>query len=229
MYNIYGLIIAAGKQTRFDSDIPKALVDVDGVPLLDRNIENMQHFCDKVYVVVSHENKEWFEKYNTLVVNGGGGCGYAVLQALQLLVHTADIKYFDTVLIQWGDAYNEPDVYFDAIRRFTGEVVVPVQWEESPYVRIIEGPYTIKAEFSKYGEVDGPGYHDMSVFYGRAYAILSALQKCILEKLNYDKHGNELQFLDIFNCTDIEAVICFEENRKSFSFNTLEEYSKISI
>lgn len=227
MHNIYGLIIAAGKQTRFESDIPKALVPVNGIPLLDRNIENMKHFCDDVFVVVSHENKKWFEGYNTIVVNGGGGCGYAVLQALQKLL--SRLKLSDTVLIQWGDAYNELNVYFDAIHRFTGEVVVPVQWEENPYVRIVEGPYTIKAEFSKYGEVDGPGYHDMSVFYGFAYPMLEALQKCMLEKLNYSKHGNELQFLDIFNCTDIEAVICDEEDAQSFSFNTLEEYSKISI
>ena len=165
--------------------------------------------------------------FGVFMISNNGATYDAVLQALQKLL--SRLKLSDTVLIQWGDAYNELNVYFDAIHRFTGEVVVPVQWEENPYVRIVEGPYTIKAEFSKYGEVDGPGYHDMSVFYGFAYPMLEALQKCMLEKLNYSKHGNELQFLDIFNCTDIEAVICDEEDAQSFSFNTLEEYSKISI
>ena len=48
----YGLIIAAGNQTRFDSVTPKALVEYNGRKLLDINIEVMNHFCDKVYPVV---------------------------------------------------------------------------------------------------------------------------------------------------------------------------------
>ena len=48
---IYGLIIAAGKQSRFESDIPKALVPYKGRRLLDINVDIMKSVCDVVYVV----------------------------------------------------------------------------------------------------------------------------------------------------------------------------------
>ena len=72
---IYGLIIAAGNQTRFKSDIPKALVMYNGKRLLDRNIEVMEKFCDDIRVVVSTEMQNKFTGYKCIVIDSGKGCG----------------------------------------------------------------------------------------------------------------------------------------------------------
>ncbi len=41
------------------------------------------------------------------------------------------------------------------------------------------------------------------------------------------KHGNELNFLDILNETNIKYKLLERKKTKSFGFNTIEEYKKI--
>ena len=60
---IIGFIIAAGKQTRFNSEKPKALAMFGDHSALDHNCDLMQRYCDEIYVVCSKYNKNVIVKH----------------------------------------------------------------------------------------------------------------------------------------------------------------------
>ena len=220
---IYGFIIAAGNQKRFKSDIPKALYKIAGISLLDRNIENLNQYCDKVFVVVSKLNYNYFKNYNCIIIDSGHGCGDAVFHCLEQLSFNEE----DTCFIVWGDSLSSKYTIKHCIENYSGQVVIPCVYEEDPYVSISQVGDTVSVLFSKYGEKTKNGYHDLSIFYGNCKVLFENLQKhynIVTSSGDYiHKHGNEMQFLDIFNDLKVPAKI-ITEYVKSLSFNTLEEY-----
>jgi len=228
---IFGLIIAAGNQTRFDSDIPKSLVPLKNKTCLDYTINNMNIICDKVYVVCSKDKVKYFKSYNYIPIKSGLGCGDAVLKALEKLKFNEK----DMCFIQWGDSIVEFNVYLqlkDNSKKIN-EITIAAKHENNPYVRLIPNTEnkTVKVEFSKFGEVSGPGLHDLSVFYGNANDILSRCKefkdKFFKEDHYEHKHGNEFNFLDIMNDTDIHADVLMYKYARSWSFNTKDEYEEL--
>ena len=219
---IYGLVISAGKQKRFGDKLPKSLVKYKGLTLLKINMNNLSFHCNKVYVVCSYENEPYFFDYPHITIDSGYGCGDAVLKALEKL----PLKRNDMVFIQWGDSLQEYKIYRSLIDYYNSGVIIPCQIEKNPYVKL-EPIGTKRVLFSKYGEKTSEGYHDLSLFYGNAKNILNALKKTArkLSKngLYNNKHGNELNFLDIFNETNIKMCIYLTKNYKGFSFNTKKE------
>lgn len=221
---IYGLIIAAGNQTRFDCETPKALMEYKGKTLLDINFENLEKVCDSVIVVTSIQNEFQFTGYPRICIKSGKGCGHAVMEALKVL----PLRKADTVFVQWGDSINTVTLYDAMIRNFYGPCIIPCVYEDKPYVQIIQtGTDKVKVLFSKYEEQTYPGWHDCSTFYGNAKVMLKYLKKLSKFAFSLDKHGNEMQFLDVFNYTDITAEVMPVVGYKAFSFNTKEEYLKL--
>ena len=236
---IYGFIIAAGNQTRFDSDEPKALSKIGDFTCLDINIHNLGYVCDCVFVVCSEDNEKYFKKYDRIVIESGFGCGDAVMKALKKF----KFKDEDTCFIQWGDSISDYRLYkkvkksFDFYKGYY-DIIIPCEWDNNPYVRISESIDSsfVSVEFSKYGEVNEAGLHDLSVFYGRASAIKFGCDafchnhfKLINEYTHYThEHGNEFNFLDMLNEGNVTSTIYFTYNRyNSYSFNTIEEYKEI--
>ena len=237
----YGFIIAAGKQSRFGEETPKALMPYGDGTILDTNIKVMKHFVDEIKIIVNKDNKKFFSKYEDMLVTieSGYGCGDAVMKALNS-IH-ANIN--DTGFIIWGDSIqDDPNIYDKCLtaKKYEEQIdlVVPVQFEEKPYVKIccdVDNIITV-AQFSKYNEVDGPGYHDLSIFYSPSLLFVSAaLNSLYMNRWNeqekkYDSfHSNELVFLDLFNYYEsgITGKIVKINNAKNMSFNTLEEYKKV--
>lgn len=132
----YGLIVCAGKQTRFKSQTPKALIKLKDECLLDINIKVMSKLCDEIYVVVSHENKDYFNNYKTIEIESGFGCGDAVMKALQSL----DIKNDDYACIAWGDTLLTDTIIDSLIEPISLGynsfpcIFIPCTYEEHPYV-----------------------------------------------------------------------------------------------
>lgn len=219
MGKVYGIIVSAGKETRFKGNKPKTLSLYKGKSFLQRNYEVLSSICDRVVVVVSHENKGWFSNYDTIVIDSGFGCGDAVMKALDALC----LNEHDGCVIVWGDCLCP---YLD-YRIQNGVVTIPCVWEESPYVSIKElNRGKVKVLFSKYGEVNEPGFHDLGTFYGNASLIQTKLHE-FAKKIKHingyiHKHGNEMQFLDMFNETDIKGEI-LALRTSAISFNTIEE------
>lgn len=226
---IYGFIICAGKQSRFKTDTPKALVDINGETLLDRNIRAMSSHCDKVFVVCSIDNEHYFKCDNKIAINSGKGSGDAVWQAMERV----DIHDGDTCFIMWGDSMPETSIYPYLIKAYTGISIIPTVYEEKPYVQIIPvEDNRAEIRFSKFGEEITPGYHDLSVFYCNAYELLLALRQFQSQITNKTgtythKHGNEMEFLDVFNDTDMRVSVKVLKNYKDFSFNTIEELNSL--
>lgn len=236
---IYGFIIAAGNQTRFDSEEPKALSRIGDLTCLDINIHNLGSLCDCVYIVCSTDNESYFKDYTRIVVDSGFGCGDAVMKALKEFKFEVD----DTCFIQWGDSISDYRLYkkvkknFDFYRGLY-DVIIPCEWDNNPYVRISKpvDSLFVKVEFSKYGEVKEAGLHDLSIFYGRPSSIKFGCDVFCSDHLNLKdgythynhKHGDEFNFLDMFNEEDITSTVYFTYNRyNSYSFNTVEEYKEI--
>ena len=224
----FGIIIAAGNQTRFKSTTPKALVKIKGQSLLKRNFNHLSEWCDEVYVVCSKEKEDDFKREitppNVISINSGYGCGDAVLQAL----NSIKINAKDTVFIQWGDSLHASFIYKKIIDNYKNVSILPCVKELNPYVEIREEPnYKITVLFSKYGEVTSPGFHDLSLFYANAEELRSSLQQLqnkLKTKNGYvSKHGNEMTFLDVYNETPLKGTILEILNYSSFSFNTQEE------
>ena len=53
-----GVILAAGKSTRFDSEIPKQLYPIDGKPMIQHSIDLLSKHLDKVIIVTNSECKD---------------------------------------------------------------------------------------------------------------------------------------------------------------------------
>lgn len=93
------IILAAGKGTRMGSDLPKALVPLNGRPLISYLAEsvNKSEIDDSPIVVVSPENKEVIsselKQYNNwqyAVQDGQLGTGHAVACAKNLIPQNCD-------------------------------------------------------------------------------------------------------------------------------------------
>lgn len=231
-----GLIIAAGKQTRFKSDIPKALVPYKDKPLVEVNIERLSRYCDDVYVVCSNENYPLFSAYKRIKISSGLGCGDAVFKALTQLFNSSMLGDFST-FIQWGDCIVDPLVYTSCVKEANNAstaLMIPCKKETHPYVAV-EYDHTnqVKVKFSKYDKMPTQGYHDLSAFYiSSAYSLLQALisfrsQFMLNGAYNYPNRNNEFQFLDVLNAGLINGRIIdlTSEHTQCFSFNTLEEYN----
>lgn len=228
MGRVYGIIVSAGKETRFEGERPKTLSLYKGKSFLDRNIEVLTPLCDRVVVVASKENQEWFCDYDNIAIDSGYGCGDAVMKALSSL----EIGDNDECFIVWGDCLCQRARVISFFGKGEKDrVFVPCVWEENPYVSInMNEDERLDVRFGKYGEVDGPGFHDLGFFYGNCKLILNKLnefaQKITFEGGYRHKHGNEMQFLDIFNETKIKGV-ALPMSCKSISFNSIEELNSL--
>lgn len=229
----YGLIFSAGKETRFDDDKPKSLSTINGKCLLDHNIEVLEHFCNSTLVVCSTNNQHYFEGYDKIVIDSGKGCGDAVFQALQKFYFFPN----DSCIILWGDCVSQESICKRMVEFYNNkEVVIPCFYENEPYVRLSYRQIpnkSINVEFGKYGEVSGPGFHDFGIFLAPCRYLLYYLDdfatKIKGKNGEYShKHGNEMQFLDLFNETDIYGELLEIQDVKPLSFNTKEELYELN-
>lgn len=227
-----GLIIAAGKQSRFKEQTPKCLAKINGTCILDTTVENLSKYCDKVFVVCSIENESYFEDFDHVSIVSGLGSGDAILRAIEALSLQNKISKNDYAIIQWGDALVSEELYqkldFDA-----DYCSIPCTFEANPYVQII--PYSdkkIAVKFSKYNDQITPGYHDMCVFGANINLLYNKLCDFYYKFYTSDHynhvHGQEFEFLDVFNDTDYQGkIIEVDSSLSTKSFNTIEELKNL--
>lgn len=231
----YGFIFCAGNETRFDGDKPKSLSVINCECLLDNNIILLSNYCNKVFVVCSNTNNHHFDGYDKIVIDSGKGCGDAVLKALGQFVFLP----YDRCIILWGDCILQESVIKQMMLNsdIKNHVTIPCHYEEKPYVRLTysnQDCSTIKVEFGKYNEVCGPGFHDYGLFLSYANYLKYHLNLFCLEIIDENgdykhKHGNEMQFLDVFNETEIQAKLIEIQDVKPLSFNTKEELYELKL
>lgn len=233
---IYSFIMCAGKQSRFKSELPKALMPFKNYgTILEANIKTSLQFCDKVIIVSSLDNYKYFEKYkndnvDVIKIESGFGCGDAVYKALY---NTYCISKEDTCFIMWGDSIQiDKQVFLKCLLKYHNDVIIPVKWEKNPYVQIKHlKEKAIGVLFSKYKEKINSGMHDLSIFFGNYKKIRSYLakfrKKILINGKYVHKHNNEMLFLDIINEVKGTYKIVEINNHKDLSFNTLEQYNDL--
>ena len=227
---IYGYLICAGNQSRFNSILPKSLqVLSNGETVLDYNIKFLERVCDEVIVVCAASNFAYFSKYNKIVIESGLGSGDAVYKAIG--EHTGESDY---CFIQWGDSMISSSELFNYINLSSNDYVqLPCKLEDHPYVEIVDKDnFKISVNFTKYGYASRYGYHDMSIFYSNSsylYGYLSEFKDTFFYNNQYNTPFKEFEFLDLFNATEIKAKIIdmSTTNIEACSFNTVEEFLSI--
>lgn len=217
------LIVCAGKQSRFASTTPKALVGYRSTTLLEYNVQQLQHtFCiNSTYVICNEQNVEHFEPYRHLaypvVTYDNKGTGDTIKKAVEF----TKSKH---ALVVWGDALFRPQM-LEQVAIYSSDVVVPVARRQKPYVNIETDKETITGvQFGKYNEVNAEwGYQDMSMFF------INDVQKVMntLDEELYDtcisKYG-ELDFLNVL--PKVHSKVC-QVRASPNSFNTVEELRKV--
>jgi hypothetical protein len=236
----YGFIIAAGNQSRFHSELPKALVPVgnSNIPLLYFNVKMMREYCDKVFVVCSITNRPYFDDYNNsgygvvdlIEIESGIGCGDAVYKALN---HIPFYNDFDRCYIQWGDSIQLKDT-FDKLSSYATyrSVLLPCTIEDFPYVQIVPTASSVKVRFSKLGDKTERGYHDLSLFLCNCVDLKENMRDIVNQYYNgtnYDLRNNEFSFLDVFNYSYITAEIVDVGGVPANSFNSIEDLNKLCL
>lgn len=233
-------IIAAGKGSRMNHNKPKALMEIDGVPNVLRTIALTHDLYDRISVVISRANREaWdenydlfskYEKVQLVPIDSGLGDGDAVYRALSCITME---KTFSTIV--WGDTvFSGVRPFADAIHNAQYVAVTP---SDNPYVNIVvdDSNYAECAQFSKFGEVDGPGLHDQSLFVYETHLLSEALfqiRSSTFRNGKYDLPGGEMSLLYTLNwfsesCYGPMKAVIYD---KAFahSYNTIEEYEVIN-
>lgn len=232
-----GFIIAAGNQSRFNSNIPKALSLYNGKCILDINLELMKSYCDECYIVCSKQNEKYFNYNNKIVIDSGLGCGDAVLKTLT--EYESKYGYNDSTYcyIQWGDSIQTRSVYESIKPNVKYPIQIPYYIEDNPYVHLVMDNYNFihRVLFKKFGEIDNikNGCHDCSLFYGDLYYIKNLCEiyynTYYIKNNNYKNigHGDEFNFLDIFNIISVNGIGRLVEKDIPIAFNTIEELNKL--
>lgn len=230
---IYGLIIAAGKQSRFNSRIPKCLSKIDNKCILDSSIDNLSQYCDAVYITCSIDCLSFFSDYDNIIsIESGKGSGDAILKSIAYIIDNNNVSDDDFIIIQWGDALVNKQVYSILLNNKYNTCTIPCTVEKNPYVQILKDDRSVKVKFSKYGDSIEEGYHDMCVFMCNIKYLYDYLKqfnnKYYFNGLYNHKHGNEFEFLDVFNDTNCLAnIIEVSDNLVTKSFNTIDELKQL--
>lgn len=231
-----GFIIAAGKQTRFGIEKPKALMEYKGETIVNRSMRLMRkHGCEYVFVVTSKENDSFFKDAgikdsDRIVIESGYGCGDAVWKAVKEAV---GIRMVFDACICWGDTILDEQALEKVHLTSKCIGVVPVVEEDKQYVSLTQDTIdTISVKFSKFGEDTTNGYHDLSIFMATSDDIIEAGKKFREKYWDGEKyvhpHGNEFEFLDLYNEGLLKGKIALlDRNAKALSFNTIEEFKNL--
>lgn len=248
-----GIILAAGKQTRFCTEIPKALHPYKDSNIIKTNIDIMSKYTTDINVITSKTNYDYFIQpqykipadVKILSIASGYGCGDAVLKSLEKIFNRENRAF-----LIWGDSIQtNSDLYEICYDNFNDcDMLIPVVKEDSPYVKIItdDNDIVIDVQYSKYSGKLSAGFHDLSFFMFNLINTKNILNdmKNLLWNKYYEKYNNtncflpyrnnELIFLDIILYTNlfknrykIKAVDVTDYNIKSRSFNSVEEYNEI--
>ena len=98
---IYGLIIAAGKQSRFNSRIPKCLSKIDNKCILDSSIDNLSQYCGAVYITCSIDCLSFFSDYDNIIsIESGKGSGDAILKSIAYIINNNNVSNISKDIIK---------------------------------------------------------------------------------------------------------------------------------
>lgn len=216
-----GIIIAAGNQERFKSNMPKFLMPYKDTNVLKINIQYMQNHCDRVYVFTNFKNyykvatmTRCMQNVEVIYIYSGNGCGDAVIQSLLTL------KHIKNAIIKWGDAIHDDDAYYNCFDYNNNSVQIPAEYTKNPYTSIIANDKNIIQDINFNNNKNEYGWHDLSIFY------IGDVKSFINQNKNWSVTKQPVIFLKELVNYKNDAVL-IKTKLISKSFNTLSEYKSI--
>ena len=241
-----GIILAAGRQTRFQEDLPKCLLQYDDdLTILEKNIDVLSRYCDGVCVVVNKNinNDELisvahlgFNRVHIIKIESGLGTGHAVYETLKQIQNN---EYKQTVVLTWADSIQDQTSVIDAtINNYNGKCTVPLKFEDKCYMKFLTSSITnniIKVYRPQGGLHLQFGLHDFSLFrfdMAYIYVLLDLYHEKYFNGFDYNTKSRDMNFIDLFNEFGLSnfanAVIIDDPKISSINaFNTIEEYDEI--
>lgn len=231
-----GLLLCAGKQSRFHSSTPKSLLPFfpQGPCALDFALKAFQPYCQEIYVVIDETQSPglFAEKISSqnsvhlLSIRSGQGDAHAIHAALCKLDARADTS----ALVGWGDAVFQNSQFISQLVAgiSSQEILVPVVYEKAPYVKIIfedSSKQIYDVQQSKKSEWDGrPGWHDLSCFSIPVGPYLKEYSQWI------QAGQDDFSFMSLLKEQKslIAKAVPVLDGTKSLSFNDLREHRKVA-
>lgn len=243
-------IVAAGKGSRIQLDVPKALIPILQEPCLTTTLRHSAGKFRSMFVITNvlrrHQWRSYFanlsENYPELAkrtvdvpIESGLGDGHATLRGLLEVEKTVDCLSQE-IVVAWGDVFVPSPQIFDEIlsKPRKGSGLLPAVEEGNPYVSLLvdEEMRCLAADFSKHGELHDSGFHDQSIFrFERVHLrnSLLALHQALWKNGRYISPGGELSLLYSFHHlynSDAPAYV-YETKYSTWSFNTIDEVAAI--
>lgn len=243
MKNI-AIILCAGNQTRFNSDIPKPLVEYKGTTLLEYNINQVKDLVDYIFIVTSKEKYSYFEKFNTdqvkvFSIKSGIGSGDGIYHALEIINDFPNLNNEDAkTLLMWGDSIQNTEILSQTLNSINESYIsLPVYLENKPYVefKLDQMLYVLDICYSKNGDkISDRGFHDYCLFGFHKNFCFNLLNNYVIKyynkvENNYNTKNKEFEFLSVMTEYKKSAKIFQIFNVKNNSFNTIEESQQILL
>jgi bifunctional N-acetylglucosamine-1-phosphate-uridyltransferase/glucosamine-1-phosphate-acetyltransferase GlmU-like protein len=240
---VWTLIVpAAGSGTRMGSSIPKALIEVHGVSLIERATHELRKHSNEIILIIKSDHKNSFkevfhkegnQEIRFLEQDIPRGNAFAVHHALSAVTT-------EYAVVVWGDHVGAE--YFPAnklnfeLNTSNPDLCLPLSYVKRPYVyfELLEGKFVAFHETSKGAKVVENGISDVGVFAIKVKAVLPYLDKWIEE----NEKIVDLNFLTFF-CSKlseelkIKALMLDEKSQFLHmginNLDELEDYKKISL
>jgi UDP-N-acetylglucosamine pyrophosphorylase len=214
------IIMAAGKGTRMQSDLPKVLHQANGRPLIDYVLDTANALDpDKIILIVGHQAelvKEATSRYSLTAAlqKPQLGTGHAVMQA------EAHLHNFDgDVLILSGDAplvnigTLQELIAFHRARNGAATVLTAELHDPTGYGRVIrqnESDSVLKIVEHKDATKEELAVREIN---SGVYVFNSRLLFTALGQINTDNAQQEYYLTDVFG-------ICFQSGKRVYAFRT---------
>ncbi|WP_156286237.1 bifunctional UDP-N-acetylglucosamine diphosphorylase/glucosamine-1-phosphate N-acetyltransferase GlmU [Oceanivirga salmonicida] len=191
------IILAAGKGTRMNSNIPKVLHKVNGKPMLQKVLENTSYFGETL-LVLGHKKEEIISSFpnnNYIYQEKQLGTGHAVL------ISKNEIAEHDDVLICYGDGpLLSKETISNMVDKFNKENLNSIMLTcmvDNPtgYGRIIKkDEYVVDIVEEKEATIEEQKINEINVgvYLFKSHALLS-----VLDKLNNNNSKGEYYLTDI--------------------------------
>jgi len=235
----FAIILAAGKQTRFDSNIPKCLYPYKKdttKTILEKNIEIAHAWGCHVVVVLNSETDnsniikilKLHNNINITIVDiiSGKGTGHAVYEAIKHLYINDDDKCF----LMWGDSIQDNiDLYRLTDNAYNNIMTVPLKREDKCYMKFVVDPHTSLITGAYHPSGIESGYHDYSFFLFNIKHIFNLLSIYVSKSTStiFNNIYPEIDFIQLFNFYPNTFNSIFPEYSSINAFNTIKEYEEL--
>ena len=225
------IVLAAGKGTRMNQEIPKPLVPINGKPIISWIVKSFADNDIDTALVVNPKDKKYFKSFDKDVglvfQEKQKGTGHAVLQALELI-----LKYRYIYVFVGDSPFIGSDIILDLYDEHTksnSDVTILTSIFDNkkfPYARIIRNS---KKDIIKVVEELSANEKEKKIdeLFGSHYLFKSKILIKYLTQLEPNKVNGEIYFTDILNVVIADDLkvksLKITDWRKLVGLNSMED------